>query len=165
MAIEKDNPTGIEEDIKVEEIKEQPEGLPPEVMVEGEEVQEEQITPEQEFASNLADNMDERILAQIGSDLTAEYKKDKTSRKDWEDAYIQGLDLLGTKYKEQTKPFRGASGVTHPLLAESITQFQASAYKELLPSDGPVRTQLIWIKCYFIYRYQDLHLKKYITMK
>ena len=90
MAIEKDNPTGIEEDIKVEEIKEQPEGLPPEVMVEGQEVEEEQVTPEQEFASNLADNMDERILAQIGSDLTAEYKKDKTSRKDWEDAYIQG---------------------------------------------------------------------------
>ena len=105
MAIEKDNPTGIEEDIKVEEIKEQPEGLPPEVMVEGEETQEEQITLEQEFASNLAENMDERILSQIGSDLTAEYKKDKTSRKDWEDAYIQGLDLLGTKYKEQTKPF------------------------------------------------------------
>ena len=146
MAIEKDNPTGIEEDIKVEEIKEQPEGLPPEVMVEGEEVQEEQITPEQEFASNLAENMDERILAQIGSDLTAEYKKDKTSRKDWEDAYIQGLDLLGTKYKEQTKPFRGASGVTHPLLAESITQFQASAYKELLPSDGPVRTQVMGLQ-------------------
>ena len=59
MAIEKDNPTGIEEDIKVEEIKEQPEGLPPEVMVEGQEVEEEQVTPEQEFASNLADNMDE----------------------------------------------------------------------------------------------------------
>ena len=72
-----------------------------------------------------------------------EYKKDKTSRKEWEDAYIKGLDLLGTKYQEVTKPFKGASGVTHPLLAESVTQFQAQAYKELVPSDGPVRTQVV----------------------
>jgi hypothetical protein len=75
-----------------------------------------------------------------------EYKKDKLSRKEWEEAYIKGLDLLGTRYQEVTKPFKGASGVTHPLLAESVTQFQAQAYKELVPSDGPVRTQVIGLQ-------------------
>jgi hypothetical protein len=82
----------------------------------------------------------------MGNELIQEYKKDKLSRKEWEDAYIKGLDLLGTKYQEVTKPFKGASGVTHPLLAESVTQFQAQAYKELVPSDGPVRTQVIGLQ-------------------
>ena len=63
--------------------------------------------------------------------------------KDWEDCYRNGLDLLGFKYERRTEPFRGASGVTHPVLSEAVTQFQAQAYKELLPSDGPVRTQIL----------------------
>jgi len=65
------------------------------------------------------------------------------SRKDWEQAYITGIDLLGFKYVQRTEPFQGASGATHPVLAEAVTQFQAQAYKELLPADGPVRTQII----------------------
>ena len=113
-------------------------------MVEGQEPVVEDL--EQEFSANLADGMDERILKSLGSELLSEYKKDRTSRKDWEDAYIKGLDLLGTNYTEQSKPFKGASGVTHPLLAESVTQFQASAYKELLPSDGPVRTSIVGLR-------------------
>ena len=144
MAIEKENQEQIEEEVKVDTPKEQPEGLPPEVMVEGEEPVVEDL--EEEFSANLADGMDERILKSLGSELLSEYKKDKTSRKDWEDAYIKGLDLLGTNYTEQSKPFKGASGVTHPLLAESVTQFQASAYKELLPSDGPVRTSIVGLR-------------------
>jgi len=136
MAIEK-----VEEEFK-EEVTEQPEGVPVDVTVEGEEeVVEER--PQDDFNANLAEGMDERTLREMGMELIDEYKKDKTSRKDWEDAYIKGLDLLGTKYQEVTKPFKGASGVTHPLLAESVTQFQAQAYKELVPSDGPVRTQVI----------------------
>jgi hypothetical protein len=137
MAVEK-----LTEEIKEEEIQEEPEGLPVDVSVEGEEeVVEER--PQDDFNANLAEGMDERTLKDMGMDLIQEYKKDKTSRKEWEDAYIKGLDLLGTKYQEVTKPFKGASGVTHPLLAESVTQFQAQAYKELVPSDGPVRTQVI----------------------
>ena len=66
-----------------------------------------------------------------------------SSRKEWEKTYIQGLDLLGFKYNNRTEPFQGASGATHPVLAEAVTQFQALAYKELLTSDGPVRTQVI----------------------
>ena len=144
MAIEKENQEQIEEEVKVDTPEEQPEGLPPEVMVEGQEPVVEDL--EEEFSANLADGMDERILKSLGSELLSEYKKDKTSRKDWEDAYIKGLDLLGTNYTEQSKPFKGASGVTHPLLAESVTQFQASAYKELLPSDGPVRTSIVGLR-------------------
>ena len=66
-----------------------------------------------------------------------------SSRKDWEQTYTQGLDLLGFKYDNRTEPFQGASGATHPVLAEAVTQFQALAYKELLPADGPVRTQVL----------------------
>ena len=144
MAIEKENQEQIEEEVKVETPKDQPEGLPPEVMVEGQEPVVEDL--EEEFSGNLAEDMDERLLKSLGSELLSEYKKDRTSRKDWEDAYIKGLDLLGTNYTEQSKPFKGASGVTHPLLAESVTQFQASAYKELLPSDGPVRTSIVGLR-------------------
>jgi len=139
MAVEK-----VTEEL-AEEVVEQPEGLPVEVEVEGEEeVIEEK--PQDDFNANLAEGMDERELKDMAMELIEEYKKDKTSRKEWEDAYIKGLDLLGTKYQEVTKPFKGASGVTHPLLAESVTQFQAQAYKELVPSDGPVRTQVVGLQ-------------------
>jgi len=143
MAVEKNNEEITLEDKIEETIEEQPEGLP-EVEVEGEETVEER--PQDDFNANLAESMDERTLKQMASELIDEYKKDKLSRKEWEDAYIKGLDLLGTKYQEVTKPFKGASGVTHPLLAESVTQFQAQAYKELVPSDGPVRTQVIGLQ-------------------
>jgi len=139
MAVEK-----VTEEL-AEEVVEQPEGLPIDVEVEGEEeVVEER--PQDDFNANLAEDMDERELKDMAMELIEEYKKDKTSRKEWEDAYIKGLDLLGTKYQEVTKPFKGASGVTHPLLAESVTQFQAQAYKELVPSDGPVRTQVVGLQ-------------------
>ena len=95
---------------------------------------------------NLADLLPEDILEPIGSDMVNNYMDYKTSRKDWEKSYTEGLDLLGFKYENRTEPFQGASGATHPVLAEAVTQFQAQAYKELLPSDGPVRTQIIGIK-------------------
>ena len=96
-----------------------------------------------EHDSNLAELIDERDLMDIASELTGQYEEDRSGRKDWEDAYVNGLELLGIKYEERDQPFRGSSGVTHPLIAEAITQFQAQAYKELLPSSGPVRTQII----------------------
>jgi hypothetical protein len=144
MAVENNNETLTEEDKIEETVVEQPDGLPPEVMVEGEEEVEER--PQDDFNANLAEAMDERTLKDMARELADEYKKDKLSRKEWEEAYIKGLDLLGTRYQEVTKPFKGASGVTHPLLAESVTQFQAQAYKELVPSDGPVRTQVIGLQ-------------------
>ena len=103
----------------------------------------EQNNGAQDHNANLAEFLDDSILAEIGSDLEEQYKDYKSSRQDWEQAYTNGLDLLGFKYERRTEPFKGASGVTHPVLAESVTQFQSQAYKELLPADGPVRTQII----------------------
>ena len=93
--------------------------------------------------ANLADLLPDDVLGSIGSDLNENYMQYKTSRKEWEDTYIKGLDLLGFKYVNPTQPFQGASGATHPVLAEAVTQFQAQAYKELLPAMGPVRTQIL----------------------
>ena len=95
---------------------------------------------------NLADILPEDILDPVGAELKSNYMDYKMSRKDWEKSYTDGLDLLGFKYENRTEPFQGASGATHPVLAEAVTQFQATAYKELLPSDGPVRTQVLGVK-------------------
>ena len=95
------------------------------------------------FNSNLVDFMDEAETTAIASDLVGEIEDDLSSREDWEEVYKRGIDLLGMNYEDRSQPFEGASGVIHPLLAESVTQFQAQAYRELLPSGGPVRTQII----------------------
>ena len=92
---------------------------------------------------NLAELLPDDILDPIGSDMHSNYQDYKSSRKDWEDSYIKGLDLLGFNYQNRAEPFQGASGATHPVLAEAVTQFQAGAYKELLPAEGPVRTQIL----------------------
>ena len=94
---------------------------------------------------NLADILPEDILEPLGNEMVQNYMDYKTSRKDWEQSYIEGLDLLGFKYENRTEPFQGASGATHPVLAEAVTQFQAQAYKELLPADGPVRTDVVGV--------------------
>ena len=96
-----------------------------------------------DFGANLAEVMDDRELGAISSELLGEFDANKASRQEWEDAYTEGLELLGFNYEERTQPFRGASGVTHPLLAEAATQFQAQAFNELLPSSGPVRTAIM----------------------
>lgn len=106
-------------------------GVPPEAM---------------EHGANLSEYIDERTLSSLASELLADYEDDLQSRQDWEEAYANGLDLLGIKYEERSEPFDGASGVTHPLISESVTQFQAQAYKELLPSSGPVKTQIMGAK-------------------
>jgi hypothetical protein len=99
-----------------------------------------------DFNANLADFVDERELGYLSSTLHQNYQDYKSSRKEWEKSYTQGLELLGFKYENRTEPFSGASGATHPVLAEAVTQFQALAYKELLPANGPVRTQIIGVQ-------------------
>jgi len=107
------------------------------------------INPEEEqegevpFGANLAEFIDDDDLEELSNDLQSGYTSDKSSREEWEQGYTKGLDLLGFKYEERTRPFDGASGVYHPLLSESVVQFQAQSYKELLPAGGPVRTQII----------------------
>mgnify|MGYP003302865353 CR=1 FL=1 len=82
-------------------------------------------------------------LCNLFIDKNQEVVSTKGKIKDWEKSYTDGLDLLGFKYENRTEPFQGASGATHPVLAEAVTQFQAGAYKELLPSEGPIRTQIV----------------------
>ena len=103
-------------------------------------------TEQYDHMANLAEIIDDDVLGEISSELRSLYEEDMESREDWEEAYTKGLDLLGIKYQERTQPFEGASGVTHPLIAESVTQFQAQAYKELLPAGGPVKTQVLGSK-------------------
>ena len=96
-----------------------------------------------DFYMNLAEEMPDRELSRIAGDLMSEFDSNKAGRQEWEDAYANGLELLGFSYEERAQPFRGASGVTHPLLAEAATQFQAQAFNELLPASGPVRTAVL----------------------
>jgi LmbE family N-acetylglucosaminyl deacetylase len=95
------------------------------------------------FGENLADVLDENELNTISSELVASYEDDVESRQDWYDTYVDGLDLLGINAESRSQPFEGASGVHHPILAEAVTQFQAQAYKELLPAGGPVDTEIL----------------------
>ena len=96
-----------------------------------------------DFYANLAEEIPDRELSRIASDLIGEFEANKSSRQEWEDTYKNGLELLGFNYDERTTPFRGATGVTHPLLAEAATQFQAQAFNELLPAGGPVKTYVL----------------------
>ena len=98
---------------------------------------------EGDFNRNLAEELESSLLGVVGNELMGEFDANKASRKDWEDTYRDGLDMLGFTYTERTLPFRGSTGVTHPLLAEAATQFQAQAFNEMLPPDGPVRTAIV----------------------
>ena len=95
------------------------------------------------FDANIAEFLDESELGRISSDLIGDVEDDLSARSDWEETYTKGLEFLGMKYEERSEPFEGSSGVIHPLLAESVTQFQAQAYRELLPATGPVRTTVV----------------------
>ena len=99
--------------------------------------------PEIGFSDNLAEVINEDELDLIAMDLSAMFQADKSSREDWERMYSKGLELLGLKIDERTQPFRGAANASHPMLTESIVQFQSQAFKELMPAGGPVRAQVV----------------------
>ena len=108
----------------------------------------EQMAPEELIPhnANLAEFLDEGYLGELSNELQGAYEDDLSSRSEWEEGYTKGLDQLGVNYQERSTPFEGASGVTHPLIAESVTQFQAQAYKELLPAGGPVQAQVMGLQ-------------------
>jgi len=108
-----------------------------------EEMSQEELIPHN---ANLAEYLDDGYLGELSSELQAAYEDDLSSRSEWEEGYTKGLDQLGVNYQERSTPFEGASGVTHPLISESVTQFQAQAYKELLPAGGPVQTQVMGVQ-------------------
>lgn len=104
----------------------------------------EQVAPEPDFDANLVDFVSDDALESLSGDLLQSIHSDKESRADWERTYTDGLKYLGMKFDEQrSEPFEGSSGVIHPILAEAVTQFQAQSYKEMLPAQGPVKTQII----------------------
>ena len=105
---------------------------------------EQEPMPPIEFDSNLVDFIDESVLNKLSSDLISSVYSDKQSRSEWEKTYTEGLQYLGMKFDEaRSQPFEGSSGVIHPILAEAVTQFQAQAYKEMLPAKGPVKTEIV----------------------
>ena len=104
------------------------------------ELEEEQ---ESDFNDNLAEDLDEGMLAELAGDLIGEFDEDISSRKDWIQTYVDGLELLGMKVEDRTEPWPGACGVHHPLLSEAVVKFQAETMSETFPAQGPVRTQLI----------------------
>jgi len=117
--------------------------LPPNVVMLGEEQGMEVEVEEYDHNANLAEVLDDSILGALSSDLGSQVDEDRGSRDEWEEAIANGLTLLGINYEERSQPFMGASGVTHPLLSEAVTQFQAQAYKEMLPPGGPIKTQIV----------------------
>jgi len=115
------------------------------VILDGEMTEEQPV--EEDFFANLAESLDEETLSKLSSDLCSSIKNDLESRSEWEKTYIDGLKYLGMKFDDsRSQPFEGSSGVIHPILAEAVTQFQANAYKELLPAKGPVKTQIIGMR-------------------
>jgi hypothetical protein len=98
---------------------------------------------EDQFDDNLAEFMDESVLATIGSDLVEEVSSDVTSRKDWVEMYVKGLDVLGMKYEERTEPWNGACGVFSTILTEAAVRFQSETIIETFPAAGPVKTEII----------------------
>ena len=129
--------TPQEEETDVFIVKDESELLLPE---EEEDEDEEVLT---DFFGNLAPDLEDKTLGKIKSEVLGGVEDDKSSRSEWSEAYIKGLKLLGLRYQDRTQPFAGATGVTHPVLNEAVTQFQAQAYKELLPSSGPVNAQIV----------------------
>tara|TARA_R110000796_G_scaffold2650_3_gene10330 strand:+ start:1463 stop:3868 length:2406 start_codon:yes stop_codon:yes gene_type:complete len=148
MAIEKQSLSLVpnaEQEVELE-IMQQPEEetelfvQPDGTIVRGSDMPEEK---ESKFGENLAENIDDRELSTIATELVSSFEEDLESRSDWFQTYVDGLDLLGINSEARSQPFVGASGVHHPILAEAVTQFQAQAYKELLPAGGPVDTEVL----------------------
>jgi len=100
-------------------------------------------TGEEEFDVNLAEEMDDNALALLASELLGDFEDDISSRKDWMQTYVDGIDLLGMKLEERTEPWAGACGVTHPLLSEALVKFQSETIMETFPAAGPVKTKII----------------------
>jgi hypothetical protein len=103
----------------------------------------EEVEVEDDFNANLAEEMDEEELTELCNDLIGEFEEDTSSRKDWMQTYVDGLELLGMKIEDRTEPWPGACGVHHPLLSEALVKFQAETIMETFPAKGPVKTQII----------------------
>jgi hypothetical protein len=111
--------------------------------IDGMEIEIDPDEDEGDFNDNLAEDLDEGVLTELAGDLLGEFDEDISSRKDWIQTYVDGLELLGMKVEDRTEPWPGACGVHHPLLSEAVVKFQAETMSETFPAQGPVRTQII----------------------
>jgi hypothetical protein len=111
--------------------------------IDGMEIEIDPSEDEGDFNDNLAEELDEGMLTELAGDLLGEFDEDISSRKDWIQTYVDGLELLGMKVEDRTEPWPGACGVHHPLLSEAVVKFQAETMSETFPAQGPVRTQII----------------------
>ena len=137
---EEDLMGGMEPDIEIE--IEDPESVS--IGLDGLEIElEKEEESDDDFNANLAEYMDEGALTQLAGDLLGDFEDDLSSRKDWVQTYVDGLELLGMKIEERTEPWPGACGVYHPLLSEALVRFQAETMMETFPAQGPVKTQII----------------------
>ena len=109
----------------------------------GFEIEIEKGEDELEFSKNLAEEIDESELANLASNLMQDYETDISSRKEWIQTYVDGLELLGMKLEDRMEPWPGACGVYHPILSESVVKFQAETMMETFPASGPVKTKII----------------------
>ena len=100
-------------------------------------------TGDEDFDSNLAEFVDDKVLQELGGELISSYNADRESRSDWEETYTKGLDQLGLKIEERTQPWAGACGVFHPMLSEAVIRFQSQSITEMFPAAGPVRTKIV----------------------
>lgn len=98
---------------------------------------------EDDFNENMAESLDDGVLASLASELESDIKNDKMSRKEWEKMYVEGIKLLGLQIEERTEPWNGACGVFHPMLSEAVVRFQSETITETFPASGPVRTKII----------------------
>ena len=144
-AVYTDAPQGLEqlgeEEEPIEITIEDPESV--NIKGPGFEIEMEESEDEDEFNKNLAEDMDESELVRLSGDLVGEYEADVSSRKDWIQTYVDGLELLGMKLEERMEPWPGACGVFHPILSESVVKFQAETMMSTFPAAGPVKTQII----------------------
>ena len=150
MSIEKSlyqAPVGIAEEMlnappEIEIEIEDPESVT--IGIDGLEIEIEKEKPsDEDFDANLAEYMDDGELAQLAGDLISDFGEDISSRKDWMQTYVDGLELLGMKLEDRTEPWEGACGVYHPLLSEALVKFQAETIMETFPAQGPVRTTIV----------------------
>ncbi len=134
----------------------QQDGMPPEIEIEIENPESvmvgidgqpilsmEQNPKEDEFSANLAEDIGEDVLQSIAADLVSDFDSDISSRKDWAQTYVDGLELLGLKFEERSEPWEGACGVYHPMLAEALVKFQSETMMATFPASGPVKTKII----------------------
>jgi hypothetical protein len=143
MGIDQLDPAEMGDEPAMEIMIEDPEAV--EIGIDGEPLLriEQTEDEEDEFDENLAEKISDQALSMLASDLTSDFESDVSSRKDWIQTYVDGLELLGLKIEERAEPWEGACGVYHPLLAEAVVKFQAETMMETMPAAGPVKTQVI----------------------